>query len=72
MYAFALSQFFRDNLLAYGLAAFVTTTAKGAGLLLLQSSTALQWQGGVWILIGVTVLASLWIWARRPLERQSS
>jgi len=72
VYAFALSQFFRDNLLAYGLAAFVTTTAKGAGLLLLQSSTTLQWQGGVWILIGVTVLASLWIWARRPLERQSS
>jgi hypothetical protein len=66
VYAITLALFFRDNLLAYCLAAFVTATAKGAGQLLQQSSQSLQWQGGGWIFIALLLIGALWFWTRAP------
>ena len=70
IYAIALAFFFRDNLLAYALAIFAHTTMQGAVVLLQQSSVSLQWQGAIWILISIGLLAGLWIWARQPPSHQ--
>ncbi len=68
VYAIALSMFFRDNLLAYCLAAFVMPTTRGAGLLLQQSNVELQWHGGIWILCAIAIVGALWYWTKRPIH----
>jgi len=72
VYAIALACFFRDNLLAYCLAAFVTATAKGAVQLLQQSNESLQWQGGGWIFITLLIIGALWLWAKAPEKHHPS